>query len=393
MRVRETIRTAFAALIVNKVRTFLTMLGIIIGVFSVVLLISLVRGVQNYITDQFNSIGSNIVYVMPGQGGIYADPATSFTQIKIEEKHEKYIKSQMKDHITEITSFISTSKIVTYKTRTIYATFNATNTAFEKLFNISMDKGRFFTEAENMGAARVAVLGSKAAKDLFTSRNALGESINIDGHPFRVIGVMASKGLDFDQQISIPLNTAKKYLDSEQISYITVGINDKVTVEQGAKEVEVALMQDLKKEDFSVMTQKDILSSVTNILNILQLGLGAVAAISLLVGGIGIMNIMLVAVSERIMEIGLRKALGATPANIATQFLIESIFLSLGGGLIGLALGFLASYAARTYLRTETPWWAVAVSLGFSVFVGVAFGTYPALKASKKDPIEALRFE
>ncbi|KKS18744.1 MAG: Efflux ABC transporter, permease protein [candidate division WWE3 bacterium GW2011_GWC1_41_7] len=176
-------------------------------------------------------------------------------------------------------------------------------------------------------------------------------------------------------------------------SSIVAKVRNTENVDLATREIKIALLKDLKEEDFTVLSQSDILSSIQNILQILTIGIGAIAGISLLVGGIGIMNIMLVSVTERIKEIGLRKALGATQLDIAMQFLIESVFLSLGGGLIGLLLGWLGTYASRTFLRTEIPWWAVALAFGFSVLVGVIFGTYPAITAAKKDPVEALRYE
>ena len=181
--------------------------------------------------------------------------------------------------------------------------------------------------------------------------------------------------------------------DTKTLSYIYIKAKPNVNIDEAMKAVEIALYKDLKRDDFTVLSQKDLLNSIQEILGILAIGLASVAGISLLVGGIGIMNIMLVSVSERVSEIGLRKALGATSKNIATQFMLESIMLSVLGGGFGLGFSWLATLFAQQYFRAEIPWWATVLAFAFSLVVGVTFGTYPAIKASKLDPIEALRFE
>ncbi len=389
----ESSASAIGALRANKARTFLTMLGIIIGVFSVVLLISLVRGVQNYITDQFNSIGSNLVFVMPGRAGINKDPATAYTDNKLKQQYATNIMAQDGDVVSYALPIITTGKTISYRNTKYFSSIAGAEPDYEKVFNIAMKSGMFFSQAEETTGKKVVLLGSNVYKKLFGARKAEGEIIKIDTASFEVLGVLESKGQDFDEQIIVPFTTAQDSLDVDNISYIVAKLKNNVDTEQAVKLIETNLLADLKKDDFTVMTQTDLLKSIQDILRILGFGLGSVAAISLIVGGIGIMNIMLVAVTERIKEIGLRKAVGATSVEIATQFLFESVYLSLLGGLIGLFLGYMASLAARNFIRTEVPIWAVVLALGFSLIVGVAFGTYPAYKASRKDPIEALRYE
>ncbi|RJR26482.1 FtsX-like permease family protein [candidate division WWE3 bacterium] len=393
MELLETFYTAQKALLSNKVRTFLTMLGVIIGVFSVILLVALVTGVQNYITNQFDELGSNLVFITAGRSGINQDPAQAFTDNKLNESQIDLIEQYAGEYIEGSTPYIAAGMTVSYKTKEYYGAINAANQEFSNLFNIGLSKGRYFTAAEEKAGQKVAVIGHDVFKKLFVNRNPIDESIKIDGHSFRVIGVVEPKGADYDELIVIPLSTAKKVLNLDQIAYLAVKIRDDVDVDVGTKKVELAMLQELKKDDFTILSQKDLLSSIDSILGILSVGLAAVAAISLLVGGIGIMNIMLVSVTERISEIGLRKALGATPTNIGLQFMIEAITLSLGGGLIGISLGFLGTFISKRFIDAEVPWWSVIVSLLFSIVVGVIFGTYPAIKASKKDPIEALRYE
>lgn len=384
---------AFSALKSNKVRTFLTALGIIIGVFSVVLLVSLVRGVQNYVTDQFNSIGSNLLFIAPGRAGINRDPATSFTDNKLSEDLSKQLSSQEASYILEVSPTITAGATLNYKSKKYFSSVNGGYANYADIFNTNLDHGRFFNAVENAGGKKVVVLGASVAKNLFNDKNPVGESIKIDKSSFEVIGVLGAKSQDIDEAVAIPFTTTKNVLKATNISYILVKLKPEANIDESMKKIDVFMLKYLKKDDFTVLSQGDILKSIQNILQILSFGLGAVAAISLLVGGIGIMNIMLVAVAERIKEIGLRKALGATSGGIALQFMLESVILSLSGGAIGLILGTIASLFARKYIRTEVPMWAFLLSVGFSLAVGVIFGTYPAYKASKKEPIEALRYE
>lgn len=391
MNFSEIIITSFSALKSNLVRTFLTMLGIIIGVFSVVLLVSLVRGVQNYVSDQFNSLGSNLVFISPGRGGINQDPATTFTDNKLSLDQVKSLSQQ--DYVQSISPLLSTGKTVTYKTKKYFSTISGVYDSYLDVFNVDLAYGRFVDKVDDSGVKKIAVLGSNVASELFKDKNPLGEFIKIDKTSFEVIGVLKPKSQDFDEQIVIPYSTEKKFLDVENIAYIAIKVDDDTDINLAIKRIDSEMRNFLKKDEFTVLNTADLLSSIQSILQILSFGLGAIAAISLLVGGIGIMNIMLVAVTERIREIGLRKALGATPLGIATQFLLEAVILSLSGGVIGLTLGVMASLFARRFIRTETPVWALLVSLGFSLAIGIIFGTYPAYKASKKEPIEALRYE
>jgi putative ABC transport system permease protein len=210
---------------------------------------------------------------------------------------------------------------------------------------------------------------------------------------YEIIGILKTKGRSFDNTALAPYTSIKDTLEIKNYSSIVMKSYKDVSTDTTMRQVKNAVLRDLNEDEFTVMSQQDILSSIQNILQMLTLRLGAIAAISLLVGGIGIMNIMLVSVTERTREIGLRKAIGATPNEIASQFLIESILLSILGGSIGIIIGWLSSLGARAFLRTEVPWWAVLIAFSFAALVGIIFGTYPAIKASKKDPIEALRYE
>jgi putative ABC transport system permease protein len=392
MNVIETAKTATAALVRNKVRAFLTMLGVIIGVFSVVLLIALVKGLQNYITDQFNSLGSNLVFILPGKmtGGTAGG---GFMSSKLKEKHIDLINNYAGEYIEAMTQAYQASANASYRSNDFYSNILGTNYQIFDIAHLELTSGRMFTKSEEMAKARVAVIGPQVASHLFTNRSPVGQRIKLDNESYLVIGVTESKGPDDDARITIPYTTMKDAFNLQSVSEILIKAKDTNDLQGTMKAIRLALMRDLKSDDFTVMSQEDILSSIQNILKMLQIGLGAIASISLLVGGIGIMNIMLVSVTERTKEIGLRKALGATSRNIGLQFLIESVMISVSGGIIGVVLGWLGSLVGRMYIRTEVPWWAVLLAFGFSMVVGVAFGTYPAASAAKKDPIEALRYE
>ena len=388
----ETILTALSALKANKVRSFLTMLGIIIGVFAVLSLVSLVQGVKNFVTDQFSAIGSNLILVAPGRFSLGSDPAIAFTNNKLTDRDADDINREASEYIIAAAPNIRLSKTVTHKGKSYLATIVGTNHRFLDISNFEIDEGRSFTKTDIDSASRVAIIGPEVSNNLF-SGSPVNKIIKIAGVNFTVIGTTKAKGQTADERVFTPYTALRKSLNINKISGIAIKAKNGQNIDEAMSKIELVLLNNHKRDEFSVLSQKDITNSFQNILKTLSIGLGAIAGISLLVGGIGIMNIMLVSVNERVAEIGLRKALGATPKNIATQFLLESSFLSITGGLIGIILGLLATVAAQSYLRAETPLWAVLISFGFSLLIGVAFGTYPAISASKKDPVESLRYE
>ena len=388
----ETLKSAFSALALNKLRTFLTMLGVIIGVFSVVALVAVVQGFQNYITDQFDALGSNLVLITPKlQEG--QDPSRSLMDNKLSVKNVDTLRLYVGDKILVVTPSIRIAKTAEYKSNTYSATVVGGNYQSYEIYGLEIDRGSFYSKTDDAKKAHVAFISSDVKEELFGDRNPIGEKIKIENTDFEVLGVAKPKGGNFDDRIFMPDSTVEAVFNTEVISSLAVKAKDGEDLEELMRDIRLALLKDMKADDFSVVTQKDILSSIDQILGVLSSALAAVAGISLLVGGIGIMNIMLVSVTERTQEIGLRKALGATSKDIGRQFLAESIVISLGGGIVGLLLGYLATLAVRSFINATIPWWAIALAMGFSIFVGIIFGTYPALSASKKDPIEALRFE
>ncbi len=389
----EIVKSALSALSLNKVRTFLTMLGVIIGVFSVVALVAVVQGFQNYITDQFNSLGSNLLLVTPSIGNGNQDPSRAFMGNKLSVKNIDTINLYVGDKIEGATVSVRIAKTIKYKTKEYDSTVVGGNYMSYDVYGLSKYSGDYYTKSDDTREAKVVFLGWKVKEELFGEQDPVGQKIKIDNSTFEVIGVADSKGQTFDDRVYIPDSTLRSEFNIDTVSSIAVKVKERYDIEEVLREVKTALFKDMKADDFSVVTQKDVLSSIDQILGVLSIALAAVAGISLLVGGIGIMNIMLVSVTERTQEIGLRKALGATSANIGIQFMIEAIFISVVGGSIGLGLGYLSTLAVRSFLRATIPWWTVLLALGFSIFVGIVFGTYPAVRAGKKDPIEALRFE
>jgi putative ABC transport system permease protein len=383
------------SLLSNKTRTFLTMLGIIIGVFAVITLIGVGEGIQNYVTKQFSSLGSNLLFVSPGKVNLRGDPGANFSSNKLDDKHVKLIETYCSDFVQGITPYIEIGKTLTYKNKSYYTVVNAFDEDGFSTYNISIDSGKFFTRTDINSNSKVVVLGSNIPKELFSNQDPVGKNIRIGDKTFLIIGVAAEKGGNIDNRAYIPYTTAKTVFNVKNYSSIVMKVIDSSNIDTAFKRVEVALYRDLGKDEFTVLSQKDLLNSFSSILSTITLGIGAIAAISLLVGGIGIMNIMLVTVTERTREIGLRKAVGATPNNIAIQFLIEATALSVLGGSIGIGLGILVAFLIRTYANFDAvvPLWSILLAFLFSAFVGMLFGTYPALKAAKKDPIEALRYE
>lgn len=391
----ELFTTAVRSLLSNKTRTFLTMLGIIIGVFAVITLISVGEGLQNYVTNQFSNLGSNLVFVTPGKLNLRGDPGANFLANKLEERHLHLVEKYASDYVKNITPMHEIGKNLSYKNKSYYTEIQSSNEYGDDAYNIKISKGRYFNRSEVNASSRVVVIGVEIVKELFPNQDPLGKHLKIDDRIFTVIGITEEKGSSLDRRAFIPYTTVNRVFNIQRFSALTMNSIRSEDTETAMKVVEMALLRDLKEDDFTVISQKDLLNSFTNILSTITLGIGAIAAISLLVGGIGIMNIMLVTVTERTREIGLRKAVGASPSNIASQFLIEATSLSILGGLIGIGLGVFVSFIIKTYFNfeTEVPLWSVLLAFFFSAFVGILFGTYPALKAAKKDPIEALRYE
>jgi putative ABC transport system permease protein len=415
MRFAESIRMALHSLGSNKMRAGLTMLGIIIGTGSVIALLAVGNGAQASITQQIQSIGSNVIFVMSGQMRMGGMQPTTLRTIKPLTYQDTVALGDpaRTPHVTLVTAESQRSATVKARGQSLSLPVIGTTPAYESVRNAHTQYGSFFTSSDQTSSARVALLGSRTATDLFEDPAiAVGQQIRINTVIFRVAGVLESKGgAGFggggDSAILIPLSTMYKTIANDRnaagtqqrVNVIYASAVDEASTDLAIAEMTAVLRErhDIKfaEDDFSVTSQKDILGAMTQITGLLTVFLGAIAGISLLVGGIGIMNIMLVSVTERTREIGLRKAVGAKRSDILWQFLVEAVVLSVLGGLIGLGLGWGIAQLVYVLAKFQTivTMQAVALAISFSLAVGLFFGIYPASRAANLHPIDALRYE
>ncbi|MDA8156780.1 MAG: ABC transporter permease [Actinomycetota bacterium] len=397
----EVFNSAKDSLVSNRLRSTLTVLGIIIGVAAVILLVSLGEGARAYIKRQLGDLGSNILIVVPGktakEGGMQMGTSTvrklRMSDAALIEKRARYV-----EHAVPI--IIGTSWIkYGNKSRNTYVV-GVTGPYFH-VRNLKMAAGRAISDDDVSAARRVCVLGRTVKRELMGAYGPLGGSVTIGNARFRPVGEMAPKGValgfDLDDVVFIPVTSAVELFDTDWLFNITVKVASEDKIPIVKKEIRRLLMKrHAGKEDFTILSQDEMISVMSRILRIMTAVLSGIAAISLVVGGIGIMNIMLVSVSERTREIGIRKAVGATNRDILVQFLAESVALSLAGGLAGVAVG-VAIGLGFSYFTSAVPvkiaWWSVGLAFFFSAAVGVFFGVYPAAKAAAFDPIIALRHE
>ena len=401
---KESFLMAWASLIANKMRSILTMLGIIIGVAAVIALVSIGNGVKQDIQNSISSLGSNLLMVMPGAprtpGG--RPSQGSMQSLKVSD----YQAISKLDGVKAASPYTANSYVTIYQSKNWTTTVSGVSSNFQDVNNWTMAEGRFISSKNVENRERVAVVGQTVVKNLFAGEDPVGKEIRVKNIPFRVIGVLNSKGNgtmgnDQDDAIFIPYTTAMERVEGvDYLRMVYVVANDDNGIDRLQSDIENLLrvrhsIKDTNLDDFNIQNMKSIMETMEQTTGTLTLFLGAVAAISLVVGGIGIMNIMLVSVTERTREIGIRKALGATYFVIVTQFLIEAVVISLMGGLIGIALGIGASklIGLASGMSTVISVPTIVLSFAFSMAIGLVFGIYPARKAAKLNPIDALHYE
>ncbi len=412
MTIRQLFKTSVIGLSTHKSRSLLTILGIVIGITAIILVMSLGEGAQSLILGQIQSIGSKVIAIVPGRE---PNGPSGFISTFTDSLKKRDIDSLMNKtnvpHADHVMPIVFGSEAASYNGEIYQPTILGGTSYYSQIYDIYPAVGRSFSDEEVNAYSDVIVIGSKVKDELFGNEPALERKIRIKDKSFRVIGVLAKAGqvsfLNFDEAVFIPYTTAQQYIFGiKHFNRIVVAADDEKNVEATAEDIKRTLrnnhdITNPDKDDFFVQTQAEAVQTVGTILSVLTLFLASVAAISLLVGGIGIMNIMLVSVTERTQEIGLRKALGATNKDISSQFLLEAVLLTSVGGLIGITLGGSLSFIVAFGIshiyglgwKFILPLSSIVLGLGVASAIGLVFGIYPARQAARKNPIDALRYE
>jgi putative ABC transport system permease protein len=391
------IKEAFTDLYKNKGRTFLTSLGIIIGVYSVILLLSLGEGLKIYIEEQFASLGTNLVYVIPGK----INPSGGGASVM---GGKLYTSSDLKKLETGIPEALVVPIIM--KNITLYSRLESYSTSMvgstKDVFvarNLDLKNGRYFSKSEELSGRKVIVIGSKVAQDFFGKSNPIKQTIKIQNLRFTVVGVLTSKGgggfggPDFDTFVYTPYKAAHLFTSEKKFASFYLRANNKEEIALIVKKAERIMLKTYEEDDFYIATQDELISTISGIFAVINSVLVGIGAVSLLVGGIGITNIMYVTVTERTREIGIRRAIGAEETNILLQFLTSSVLLTTLGGILGIVLAYLTTLLLQSFFPATITLEAVIISFTVSLAIGVIFGVFPAKKAAKLSPVEAIRYE
>lgn len=403
MDILESITIAGKTLLGNKMRSTLTMLGIIIGNSSVIAMIGIGEGAQNFVRAEVDSLGPNVLFVLPGSPEAQRRPVFSPQTLVLEDAEA--IAEQVPD-VEAVAPMLTASEMIQYRGQNVSSSITGSTPELLPVRSLDVAKGRFITELDLKRRETVVALGSELAERLFGDLNPVGETVRLKSVSFRVVGVMQAKGSSFgdnmDMSAYIPLTTMTNRITGNtspygtQVTFISISIQSEDRMDAAKFQIENLLRFRHKitdEDDFTVRSQKELMSILGSITGALTVMLAAIAGISLLVGGIGIMNIMLVSVTERTQEIGLRKAIGASEQDILVQFMIEAVILSIMGGLIGTGVGIGGIWIISIFtpLEAQISLMAISTAVGVSGSIGLFFGVFPAQQAAKLDPIVALR--
>lgn len=397
------LKSSFRDFARNKVRTFLTSLGILIGVYSVVILVAIGVGLQNFIQQQFDDLGANTLYIFPGKvlddsGNFRAQSADEAVGLSFDEQDYENL-SRIRE-LSAVAPLQTAGSNVEYQSNKIFSTLVYTNEAFFDVQNFDLAAGSYFTEDDVTKRLKVVVIGNNVADELFgTPKKAIGRNVKINKQNFRVVGVLDEVGSgsfggpSFDEYTIMPYKTAFLITGQREfVNLIATPRNEEVAPLAKSRIREV-LEKRYEEDDFSIAEQTEILNAVSTIFSTVNTVLVAISAISLVVGGVGIMNIMYVTVTERTREIGIRRAIGARKFDILSQFIMESVVLSLFGGVVAIGLAFITVYFIQPFFPAEMTLDAVLLAVSVSSIIGVVFGVFPAKKAADLSPIEAIRSE
>ena len=415
MNLLYSFKIAISNLLATKMRSFLTILGVIIGVASVIIIMAIGRSAQQLIIDEIQGVGSNLVGVMPGASDDEGPPASvygvSITTLVYDDL-EALRNGKRVPEVEDGAGYVTGTESVSNEGTEMALSFIGTTASYIDVESTKVAEGRFLEKEEETNLARVAVLGSKAADDLFGAEDPLGKKIEINDHNFTVIGVFEDRGSaalggsSQDESVVIPLKTAQKLiLGINHVASIRLKVKSADLIDSAKANVATVLRErhnidDPIDDDFTVRDQASMIETITQVTDVLRYFLLAVGTVSLAVGGVGIMNIMLIAVSQRVREVGLRKAIGARNRDVLSQFLVESVAVSFTGGFIGIVIGILVSFLVSVGVSAFGYNWQFLISLQsiivatlVSIAIGIVFGLYPARKAAKISPMEALRYE
>jgi putative ABC transport system permease protein len=413
MNISSPIKISVKYLLAAKFRSFLTILGIIIGIASVIVVMAIGGSAQKLILNQVSGVGSNLIGVLPGASEEDGPPASAMGIVVTTLKYVDLRALQEKRNVPNLVNavaYVSGSAPVKSKNSSYQVSYQGVTASLIDVEDIKLQSGRFFIKEEDTNLAHVAVLGANRARDLFPNEDPIGKTITIKDLSFTVVGILSERGSvgfsNTDDIIYVPLFSAQKLLlGIDYVNFMRIKIDASSNVDRAVIDVKKTLREQHKikddaNDDFSVRNSAQALETMTTVTNILKYFLAAVAAISLIVGGVGIMNIMLISVNQRVREVGLRKAVGAKNVHIISQFLIEAIFITLIGGILGIIFGVLVAFLAAVIIKSLGYDWEFIVTLSsillatsVSVVIGIIFGIYPARKASQISPMEALRYE